>query len=529
MAANTETIIINPIASLVPGSTFLNEQICVDLTLNFTADGGSFSISLLQGAVTPLPVENTILSLPFGRVGIVKNVGNGLSTGGLLDTISGPILPLNSTLTNFYGIEPKAAQFLSFLAAFFANPTPVFWDTLDVPIKSFSFRGQPTSAIRQLASYMLADMIVRKDGIYIVDPGAVIDGSVVLAPGQQATKNPFIVPKSDIVSATQSVDYNSDVTAILNPALTSAQLNDQGDFVYDSEHAQKQPKTIVQAGTANSGFTPIPDGWIVDGTFEEWTPVPGSGTVDNPAPSVGRYWKQFPSPTNVGAMRGITGFARLIKDFSSLPGNISTFIGSPITATTGGSSSDPNTFNFLGGGTQNGIYGFNVSDTIVSDIVSGQYLELKNALALFPVSGVSGDASLNFYSLQLEYWMFPRVNPQNIPIGDPVNPFGVPRNVVLVNPNSNIANVGGTTLAAYYQRYLNNYRLINSPRLKTSITNIYRNQLPQVGDNLQVPVGMKFSADCGRIQSVTLRFGRTGMTLTISAEKYQFGNGLWNT
>lgn len=521
--AATETIVIQPLSSLIPGTTFLNEQICVSIQLNYTATGGSFTINLLQNSAS-LPAENDILTLPFGRVGIVKNVGSGFSTGGLVDTISGVILPLSTTLINFFGVEPGAAQFLSAIAQSLANGPLVFWSTLSVPIKNFSFRGEAISGIQQLASVMLADVIIRKDGIYIIDPGAIIDDTLVLPPGSQATKNPFIVPKTDIVSAVQSIDYNLDVSAILNPALFAGQLNDQGDFVYDSDHAQKQPKTTVQAGSANAGFTPIPDGWLIDGTFEEWTP-PGGGSVDNPTPSVGRYWKQFPSPTNPGMMRGITGFTRLVKDFSNLPGNISTFIGSPVTGLTN-SVDNPNSFQFLGGGTQSGIYGFNLASTIISDVVSGQYLELANALTLFPLSGASGDASLNFYSLDIEFWMFPRVNPQTFPVGDPVNPFGIAKNVVVVNPNSNIANIGGG-IQTYWNKYLSNYRLIHSPRLKTTVTAVFRNNMPQVGDQLQVTKGLR-QVDCGRIQNVTLNFGRSGMTLNINAEKYQFGSGLWN-
>lgn len=524
--ANTETIVIQSLASLTPGSTFVTEQNCTNFQLSFTETGGSFSISLLQDSVTPLPAENTVLSLPFGRVGIVKNVGRGNTLGGLIDKISGPIVPLAATKQNFYGIEPGAAQFLSFLSGFLANPAQLNWSTLDIPIKNFSFRGIALSGIQQLAVYMLADVVVRKNSIYVIDPGSMLDGTSVIPNGSTAA-SAFKIVKADIVSSDQSIDYGQDVAAVLNPALTAVQINDQGDFVYDSEHAQKQPKTIVQAGTADAGFTPIPDGWLVDGSFEEWTPVPGSGTVDNPSPSVGRYWKQFPSPSNPNNMRGITGFTRIVKDLK-LPGNISTFVGSPVTGVTGGGSNNlPNAFQFLGGSTENGIFGFTADDTIISDIVSGQFLELSTALVLTPPGGSSGDASLNFYSIQLEFWTFPRVNPQIIPVGDPVNPFGIPRNVVVVNPSSNVPNLGNA-ISGYWNKYLANFKLINSPRLKTSISSVFRNVLPQVGDQLIVPVGMKFSSDCGRIRTVTINFGRSGMLLNLTAEKWQFGNGLWN-
>lgn len=523
--ANTETIIIGPLKNLIPGSTFLDEQITTRIQLNYTNVGGSFVIELLQGSVSPLPAENAVLSLPFGRVGIVKNTGSGWSQAGIVDTISGSILPLSATLINFYGIEPNAAQFLSFLALFLANGAPVVWSTLDVPIKNFSFRGQAISGIQQVAQTVLADVIVRKDAIYVVDPGSIIDGTNVLPNGSQAKQSPFIVPKTDIVSATQVIDYGLDVASVLNPALTSAQLDDEGDFVYDSDHAQKQPKTQVSAGTANAGFTPIPDGWLIDGTFEEWTPVPGSGTVDNPSPTVSRYWKQFPSPSTPGNMRGVISFNRLIKDFSSQPNNFSTFVGSPVTAQSLGSSGSPNSFQFLGGGTESGIYGFNLALTVVSDIVSGQYLELSKSLTLTPAGGNSGTADINFYSIQLEFWLFPRVNPQIFPVGDPVNPFGIARNVVVVNPSSNVANIGGQ-IRGYWQKYIANYQLINSPRLKTTVSVVFRNNLPQVGDQLQVLSGLKY-VDCGRIQNVGLSFSRSGMVINISAEKYQFGPGLY--
>lgn len=510
---NSEKIIIPPLKSI--GYLLSTESITVSLQLNYTTTGGSFTVTLLKDALSPLPVEDAIISLPFGRVGVVKNVSSGWSSSGMVDTISGVIQPLQASQIFFYGIEPNAAQFLAQLASTIMNGASVLWQTTSVPIKNFSFRGPSMSGLQQLASYVLGDIIVRKDGIYVVDPGAAPFGSQI-----------FTVPKSDIVSATQAIDYTLDVASQLNPALFAGQLNNEGDFVYDSDHAQKQPNTQISAGTANNGFTPIPDGWLIDGTFEEWTPVPGSGTNDNPSPTVGRYWKQFPSPTNPGSMRGITDFKRIIKDFSSQPGNISTFIGSPVTAQSQGSTGPPNSFQFLGGDTNNGIYGFNLSDTVVSDAVSGQYLELTKALTLFPIGGDAGDASLNFYSLQVGFWMFPRVNPTTFPVGDPVNPFGIPRNVVTVNPSANVANLGGG-IVNYYQKYLSNFQLINSPRLKTNVSVVYRNNSPQVGDSLSVVSGLRFQ-DCGRIQSVGLNFGRNGMVLNITAEKYQFSPGLWS-
>lgn len=519
----TETIVIKPLATLIPAATFLNEQNCVSLQLNFTATGGSFLMTLLQGSV-PLPAENTVLTMPFGRVGVVKNTGSGFSSGGLVDTISGSILPLSTTLTNFFGVEPGTAQFLSFIAQFLAAGPLVNWTTTNVPIKNFSFRGPALSGIQQLASVVLADVIVRKDAIYVVDPGVVVPGST-----------PFIVPKSDVVSGAQNIDYSLDVESVLNPALFAGQLDDEGDFVYDSDHCQKQPKTTVSTGTANNGFTPIPDGWLVDGTFEEWTPANPAQSVDNPSPSVARYWKQFPSPIGGGVMRGIITFNRLVKEIK-IPGNVSTFVGSPITGLTNPSV---NALLFQSPGVQGGIPGFNVPQTTLNDIITGQYLTLTNAIVLVPSGGgsSSGTADVNFYAVTLEQWLFPRVNPVVFPVGDPVNPFGVNRSVIIVNPNSNIANLG-SGITSYWNKYISNYRRINSPRLKTNLTCVFRNNMPQVGDQLLLgstaivngktvnTPALKYY-DCGRIQNVTLNFGRAGMTLSISAENYQFGPGLY--
>jgi len=462
-------------------------------------------------------------------VGIVKNAGGGNSTGGLVETLSGPILPLSSTLVSFFGTGAGQKAFLSFITAYLASPVLSSWNTLDVQVKNFSFRGVSLSGIQQLASYMLADVIFRKDAgvdrVYVVDPGAIVGASQ------------FNVIKSDIVSVSQVVDYSLDVASVLNPALASAQLDDAGDFVYDDKHAQKQPKFTVQAGApgsqASADFIPIPDGWLVDGNYEEW--VPGSQTdFTNPTPSVpnGRYWKVFQSPTNPGMLRGITNFTRLVKQIS-IPGNVAPFVGSPITGLTKQGTSKE--FVFDSPGTESGIYGFTAGKVSLKDIVTGQALDIPNAIVLRPAGGVSSsDAASNFYSITMELWTFPKVNPQVFPEGGSSNPFNLPINVVVVNPNSNVVNLGGSSLSGYYSKYLSNYRLINSPRLRTTISLVYRNTLPQVGDHLLVTLfpgqtvpGLKFSLDCGRIQSVSLRFGRSGITLNIVAEKYQFGSGLY--
>ncbi len=513
LGTDTETIIIKPLSALGTGAIF-SEEIVVSFQLSYNATGGTFTITVLKDTVV-LPPENAVLSMPFGRVGIVKNTGGGLSTGGLVDTISGPILPLSATLVNFVGIPNGTNQDAATLAAQLAGGSGVFWETFVPFVKNFVYRGISLPGIQQLAQIVLADVIVRKDGIHVVDPGAVIGNT------------PFNVQKSDIVSASQVLDFSQDIASVLNPALVTVIINDQGDFVYDSQHAQKQPKFTVQAGSPQSqaakDFIPIPDGWLVDGNFEEWTP-PSSTDFSNPSASVpaGRYWKVYQSPVNPAALRGITNFTRLIKEVK-LPGNVSSFIGSPITGLTRKNTTLE--FIFDNKGTESGIFGFNADETTMFDIISHQFFTFDHALVLRPNSGVdSSDASSNFYSITMEQWTFPRVSPQIFPVGDPVNPFGLPTNVVVVTPSSNVI---APDLGSYHQKYLSNYRLINSPRLRTTISVVYRNFMPQVGDRLIVLSGLRVN-DCGRIQSVSLNFGRAGIVLSITAERYQYGSGLFS-
>lgn len=516
MLAKSETIVVKSLGSFIPGAKFLTENICVSLQLNYTLTGGNFSISLLQGN-TKLPIENTVLTLPFGRVGIVQTVGQGFSSGGMVDIISGPILPLQANLINFFGVEPGFGALINVVAGSLVFSTN--WQTLVVPIKNFSFRGKGISGLQQLANaYMLADVIIRNSGVYVVDPGQPTSDALT-----------FAVPKSDLVSATQLIDYSNDVASILNPALTTAQLDDEGDFFYDGDHAQKQPKFTVQSGApgsqGSSDFIPIPDGWLVDGNYEEWTP-PSDTDFTNPDPSIsnGRYWKVYQSPSNSLKLRGITNFKRLIKELK-LPGNVSTFVGSPITSKTKKDTTKEFTFNKPG--TESGIYGFTSEKTTVSDIVSGEEFDLENALVLIPnSSGNSGDASLNFYSITMEMWTFPRVRPDVFGVGDPVNPYGIPSNVVVVTPNSNIPNIGGSVALGYWRKYLSNFQRINSPRLRTNVSVVFRDKLPQPGDKLTVD-GVAHS-DCGTIRNVSINFGRSGLIINITAEKYQYSSGLWS-
>ena len=511
----SEKIILPPLATLMPGSLY-TEAIVTNLSINFSPTGGTFSLSTMKDSVV-LPQENVLISLPFGRIGIVKQVGTSQSSGGLIDTVSGPILPLAATLQTFYGLNTNQVGFLAALANLVANGASVSWETTSYPYKNFIFRGIALSGIQQVASVLLAEVIVRTDGVHVVDPGAIVKGST-----------PFSVPQSDIVSVSQTIDFSQDIRAVLNPALTAGQIFNEGDFVYDSDHAQKQPQFTVQAGApqskAGTDFIQIPDGWMIDGNFEDWTPA-NAADLTNPSTTAinGRYWKVFRSPADPTKLRGIINFTRLVKELK-LPGNVSTFVGSPVTAITNLAGS-PYDFKFDADSTNNGIYGFESTETTLFDAVSGKFVDLVNALVLRPRFGVdTGGAAGNFLSITMEMWTFPRVNPVVLTGAGSANPFNLPKDVVIVSPNGNV--VGGGT-NGYWSKYLANYRLINSPRLKTNVSVPYRGSyVPQVGDPLSV-VGIKYP-NCGRISGVSLNFGRSGMVVSITAEKYQFTGGLWN-
>jgi len=539
-----ENIPLTPLSALTPGSNFVTEQNCVSFNLSYTLTGGSFSISLLQGSVYPLPNEDAIISLPFGRVGVVKQVGGGWNRGGLVGVISGPILPLLALQQTFYAILSGTRQSLINVATAIASASAsgsaviggsspgyalVWLATLNPIIGSFSYRGPTLQGIQQVANIMLADVVVRKDGVYVVNPGAMVPSGGTTGFGGYPTGSlqytPFTVPKTDLVTANQIIDYSLDVASMLNPALgVVVNTGLPGQYVYDNEHAVKQPKFTVQCGQqdANS-FINIPDGWLVDGTYEEWQPAnqQDNSNPDSTVPN-GRYWKVFPSPTNQGFLRGITDFKRLIKELH-IPGNVSNFIGSPITATTQTGSVyelvfDVEDFN-------GGISGFDSTGPItVQDAISDQYLTFNNAIVLTPRSGDAGIPAYNFYSITMEIWTFPLVNPITFQAGPSTNPFHIPNGVVVVSPNQSVIN----GYPAYHNRYLQNYHLINSPRLKTTISCVYRNVMPQVGDQLIVSGGLTYT-DCGRIQSVALTYNRSGVILNITAEKYQFKTGKWNT
>jgi len=495
-------ILISPISVLLPGSSpLVTEENCTQVSLNFTLAGGSFSISVLKDSVV-LPPKDTIITLPLGRIGVVKNLSKGFSTGGLLDVISGPAIPFVATLQTFTAI-PQGTNELGQVLATRLLHSAVHWLARDFGVKNFNFRGIALQGVQQLAGNILADVIVRGDNqVYVAEAGRIVG-------------NTFTVDKRDIVSASQTEDFNNYQKSVLNPALTEVNVIDEGTFLYDSEHAQKQPKSIVQcgapAGTGSKDLIPIPDGWLVDGSFEEWVPT-DPNDFTNPSPSVGggRYWKVFQSPTSPGSLRGITNFNRLVKQMS-IPKNVSKFVGSPITGITKTGSSKE--FRLDHGQTESGIYGFTAEKVSVADVVSGQLFEIENALVLSPFGGASGEAQNHFYSLQLEFWTFPRVSPTIFPGAgvDPTNPFGIPADVVIVNPSSQI--LPGSD---YYAYYFLQYQRIHSVKLRTTISVLYRNVLPQPGDRLIVP-SLPVN-DCGRIVSVNLNFARGGIVLSITAE-----------
>ena len=505
--STSKNIILSPIKVLLPGSSFADESNLVSASLSFTLTGGSFSMSFLQGAAG-IPSENAILSVPFGRVAVVKNTGQSNSTGGLLSTVSGPIQPLAATQPTYLGVPGNIFKPASFLATSLLGNT--FWSTLDILVRTFVYRGNALAGVQQLASLLQAEVIQRVDGLYVVDPGTII-GPV------------FSVVKSDIVSIQQLIDYSLDNPAVLNPALS--EVHGPGSYIYDSQHAQKQPKFTVQAGspggTGSTDFIPIPDGWLVDGSFEEWQPASATD-LSNPSASVTRYWKVFPSPVNPGMMRGITQFFQIVKEIR-LPKGVSPFVASPITQQTQTGSGTDFNFNFPGIG--GNLQGFQAQKVSFFDIISNQFLTLDNAISLSGAGApISGRADENFYSITMEQWTFPSVGNTSFPTGaiDPTNPFNIPKNVTVVNPSNNVVFTGGVSaLLQYWNSYLANFQRANSPRLRTTVSVLYRNYLPQVGDALLIPSGAQY-ANCGRIQSVGLNYARGGVVINITAEKYQF-------
>lgn len=529
-----ETILLSPLATLMGGGNLFTEGTVVNLSLSFTATGGSFSVSLIKGTIDPETIaEDTIIGLPFGRTGLITSITSGYSNGGLVDILSGPAISFLAFQQTFFGLAGTQNASLFSIASniiygyggsangTLGNPRAsdgiAEWGTIDPLVINFSFRGSALAGLQQVASIALADLIIRISGYHFVAPGNPPNDSVG-----------FTVPITDIVSASQGPDYSLDVASVLNPAVLTLNFGLSQVFVYDSAHAQKQPPVTIQAGAPQSqgaqDFIEIPPGWLVDGNYEEWIPPTGTNFA-NPTPSVtnGRYWKVFQSPTNSAMLRGITNFTRLVKPIT-LPGNVSSFVGSPITGKTRKKTSLE--FDFDQASTESGIYGFNTSGGVsLFDVISHQFITVPNAIVLTPHGGGnSGEGASNFYSIQMEQWTFPLVNPETIQGGPSANPFGIPKGTRIVTPPTNILN--GIS-SGFFLGYLSNYQKINSPRLKTSVGVVYRNVLPQVGDTLVVN-GLQYP-NCGRIQTVNLNFSRSGgVVLSLTAEKYQFKIGKWS-
>jgi hypothetical protein len=513
-SVTTKDILLPSLKILLPSQQFITEDNCVSVNTTFNLTGGSFSVSLIRNT-TVLPPEDTVLTLPNGRFAVVKNVGRGSSTGGLVDTISGPILPYAATVRTFVAMLNDATPIgygydilASTLAARFGLPAQ--WLGADGPMRSYNFRGQSLQGIQQLAGNFLNDVIVYKNTIYVVNAGEYLP----LGIGEV-----WIVGDDDLVSLNQSIDYTSDHPVYLNPL----SMNLGGQFIYDEQHARKQSRTTVQAGsplgTGGTDFIPIPDGWMVEGSYEEWAPDPASTDLSNPSPSVPRYWKEIPSPSTPGNMRGITYFTRLVKDMN-LPaksgfGSVSTFVASPVTA---GNQDGPNVFLILGGSIENGLFGFSADEEFVSDILTDTQVDVKTALVLYPPSGQSATADIGFYSVPMELWTFPKAVPMQTlaPGADPTNPNAIPPEVEIFTQSNSVklsASFINTALAAFAKR--------NSPKMQTSVSQIYHGQLPQPGDHLMVPSAAV--SDCGRINTVSLNLSRGGVVISISAEV--LGNG----
>lgn len=515
-----DNIVIAPFELLFPAGSAITEQNCISLSISFTLSGGSFNIQVKKNSVAFPQGKDAPVSLPLGYLGLLRITGSQMSRGGLVDIFSGQILPLVASQTVTFTSPPPTRS----------DPNPsvqmsqaanalglgsVSWLTRSYPLKNFSFSGQALQGIQSLAGLILADMIIDSNRIRVVPAG-------------QSIYAAYEVNKSDVTQFSQTIDYSRAINALLNPAYNSFPVNFLGDFIYDDEHAQKQGTQLVQAGatggSGSSDFIPIPDGWLVEGSFEEWLPpVDPANPTDftNNKATVPRYWKVFPSPSGGGFLRGITSFSRLVKDLK-LPGNISTFVGTPVTSDT--FSGNGKQFTLQRSTSQSGITGFTASDTLVQDMVTGQAVSVKNALELNPEGGNSGSADQNFFNVQIGLWNFPRVAPTILFQGPVTNPLSVPRNTVLVNPPGNVVgfNSDGTQngFGAYY---VTQYRQVNSARLITSVTFLFRGgtQIPKPGQTLSV-AGVGQFTDCGRISTVTLNLSRGGVLVTVQAEKYAF-------
>jgi hypothetical protein len=131
-------------------------------------------------------------------------------------------------------------------------------------------------------------------------------------------------------------------------------------------------------------------------------------------------------------------------------------------------------------------------------------------------------------SLPLEIWTFPKVTPAVFTSGSglPGNPFGLPNDVLLITPPTQVFFPLGSG-PDLYQNYLNYYvatfKFVNSPRMKTNLTCVFRNALPQPGDQLVIDGGVQYPA-CGMIKSVSLSYSASGVSLSVNAEAYDCKN-----
>ena len=142
----SETITIPSLNSMIGGGA-INEKNLVGLQINYTATGGTFSISILANSIG-VPSENIQLSLPYGRLATVKSVGRNNTPGGIVDVISGPVIVPAATLTTLVGIPGNVFKNVSALASQFG--LNAIWGAFDVLVRSFIFRGIALNGIQQI-------------------------------------------------------------------------------------------------------------------------------------------------------------------------------------------------------------------------------------------------------------------------------------------------------------------------------------------------------------------------------------------
>jgi len=522
-----ENITIKPVSMLLPKQCLVDERNALSMSFSFTMTGGSFTITVLKDSVILPPesiaiIMNTVLTMPMGRLGVVKQTGTGYSSGGLTNIISGILLPWVASNNSFVArpqpftalLKDLAKELLTSLGQGVGVINPptgavgaLIWRARDYPIKGFSYRGPALSGVQQLAGHILAEVAVNRNQIYVAELGRVV-GPV------------FTVPKSDIISVSQDIDYSQDKKVIIDPSLSQVHWGEQGAFIYDSQHAQKQPQQLVQCGAAGgTDFMPIPDGWMIEGAYEDFTPKSATDP-SNPSPTTPRYWKQFTSPLDNNKQRGVMQWTKIVKPLS-LPPNVSKFVASPVTGDTS-INAGPCTMALYNQGVMNGLHGFSTDDVEIDDAVSGQRKTVRGLVLVPPQGASSGLAHEKFLSQRIEVWTFPKVNPTTIPtLYDPTNPYGLDKDVQVFRPSSSIFPSSLTDLQDFYNYTFEIHKRMIGPRLKTRVSVVYRDALPQPGDGLVVKgVGVE---KCGRIESVSLAYGRGGVRIDVSAEVFNYG------